>query len=103
MRMLICLQIAPILLGQASPGHFSPEYAQFEQRVHQEAFRREAAGFSKLLQLPGLSIAVVQDGRIIYRQNEGFADAERKLPIRDDSIFWIASVTKTFSAAIIMQ
>jgi CubicO group peptidase (beta-lactamase class C family) len=68
-----------------------------------QAFAREVQAYSRLFRLPGISIAVVQDGHIIYRQNEGYSDVERKTPMPDDAIFSIASVTKTFTGVMMMQ
>ncbi len=59
--------------------------------------------YAKLLRLPGYALAVARNGRIVYVQTEGFADRERKRPIRADSIFPIASITKTFTAALMMR
>src|SRR5690349_19213983 len=86
----------------SATGVVAPQ-ASADGAPDREAFRHEIKQYADLLRLPGLAVAVVQDGRIVYRQAEGYADAERKEPIRDDSIFWIASVTKTFSAVILMQ
>jgi CubicO group peptidase (beta-lactamase class C family) len=68
-----------------------------------EAFDREVKELAELLRLPGLSLAVVRDGTILHRLCLGFADLDSKKPIGDDSIFWLASVTKTFSAVMVMQ
>lgn len=65
--------------------------------------RKEFKAHFDLLQLPGLSVAVVKDGRVIYRQTEGYANLDKKTPIKDDHLFQIASVTKTFTAALMMQ
>lgn len=66
-------------------------------------FRVEIANHYKKLHLPGLSVAVVRDGQIIYRQTEGFADLEKKTPIRKDSIFPVASITKSVTALMLMK
>ena len=66
-------------------------------------FTKEIRDWFKVLRMPGLSVAVVEDGKIIHWQREGFADVERKAPIEEESIFWLASVTKTFSAVMLMQ
>lgn len=68
-----------------------------------QAFNKEVKGYADLLRLPGLSVAVVHDGRIIDWQRVGYADFERKTPIGEDQIFWLSSVTKTFSAVMMMQ
>ena len=66
-------------------------------------FTKEIRDWFKVLRMPGLSVEVVEDGKIIHWQREGFADVERKAPIEEESIFWLASVTKTFSAVMLMQ
>ncbi len=59
--------------------------------------------YAKLLRLPGYALAVSKNGKIEYLRTQGYADLERKQPIRADSIFPVASVTKTFTAALMMQ
>jgi CubicO group peptidase (beta-lactamase class C family) len=56
-----------------------------------------------LLRLPGYSVAVVEYGRIIYRLNSGYANLESRLPVADDTLFSLASVTKSFTAVMMMQ
>jgi D-alanyl-D-alanine carboxypeptidase len=50
----------------------------------------------------GLSIAVESKGRV-YTQGYGLADTERDTPVTAQTVFPIASVTKQFTAAGIMQ
>ncbi|MBO9674657.1 MAG: beta-lactamase family protein [Sphingobacteriaceae bacterium] len=51
----------------------------------------------------GASVAVVRDSRIIYTHSFGLKDLEHKLPLTDQDIFRIASISKSFSATAIMQ
>ena len=66
-------------------------------------FCAEVARYAKLLRLPGYALAVARNGRIVHVETQGYADLERRLPIRADSIFPVASITKTFTAALMMQ
>lgn len=75
--------------------------ADSEERI--EAFRREAKNHASLLHLPGCSFAVMQGSKVLCRDSIGFADTSAKRGLAPDSVFWIASVTKTFSAAMLMQ
>ena len=61
---------------------------------------RQSAG---LLGLPGFVAGVVRDGKLSLIQAEGFADLESRTPMRQDHIFYLASLTKTFSAVMMMQ
>jgi CubicO group peptidase (beta-lactamase class C family) len=48
--------------------------------------------------VPGLAIAVIQDGRVIYASGFGFRDLEKKLPVTPRTIFGIGSCSKAFTA-----
>jgi len=50
-------------------------------------------------QVPGLALAVVKDGAVIYSQAYGFRDLERRLPVTPRTLFRIGSVTKSMTAA----
>src|SRR6266702_4479077 len=63
-------------------------------------FCAAVARYAKLLRVPGYVLAVARDGRIVYAQTQGYADLEQRLPIRADSIFPVASITKTFTATL---
>jgi CubicO group peptidase (beta-lactamase class C family) len=52
--------------------------------------------------IPGLSLAVVRDGELLRATSFGLADRERSRPASVETIYPIASVTKTFVAAAIV-
>jgi CubicO group peptidase (beta-lactamase class C family) len=47
---------------------------------------------------PGCALAIVKDGKIIYKRGYGMADLERDVPITPGSVFDIASTSKQFVA-----
>jgi len=47
---------------------------------------------------PGASVAVIKDGRIIYKKGYGYANLEYDVPITPSTIFHVASVSKQFTA-----
>jgi len=51
--------------------------------------------------LPGLSIAVIKDGKIIYAEGFGFADIENKVRVTTKTQFRTASVAKAITATAI--
>lgn len=55
------------------------------------------------LHIPGLSIAVVRDGRIAKSRGYGLANVELNAPITEDTVFEIGSITKQFTATAIMM
>src|SRR4051795_7654068 len=42
----------------------------------------------------GTVVLVAEDGRIVYRRAAGFADRENGVPVREDTVFRFASLTK---------
>ena len=55
------------------------------------------------LGLPGFVAGVVQNGKLDMVQAEGFANLEKQTPMSRDHIFYVASLTKTFTAVMMMQ
>jgi CubicO group peptidase (beta-lactamase class C family) len=51
----------------------------------------------------GMAVAVVKNNRIVYTHSVGFKNIERGIPLTDDCLFRIASISKSFSATSIMQ
>ena len=47
--------------------------------------------------VPGASFAVAVKGKLVYVRGFGYADLERRLAVRPDSLFRVASVSKPFS------
>lgn len=45
-------------------------------------------------QLVGTVVLVARDGKVVYHRAAGFADREAKQPMREDTIFRLASMTK---------
>ena len=55
-------------------------------------------------QARGIAVGIVDsDGQIQYENYFGYRDEENQLPITRDTIFGMASVTKSFTALAIMQ
>ena len=51
----------------------------------------------------GLAVAVITDGGLAWFHGHGLADVAAKTPITGDTVFRIASLTKTFTAVAVMQ
>ncbi len=50
---------------------------------------------------PGVSIAVVEKGKVIYTGGFGYRDIKKKLPVTENTQFGIGSCTKAFTAAVL--
>ena len=51
----------------------------------------------------GAVVLVARDGRIVHRRAAGWSDREAAVPLRDDAIFLLASVTKPLVTAAAMR
>jgi CubicO group peptidase (beta-lactamase class C family) len=51
----------------------------------------------------GLAIGMVREGRLEFFKGHGVADIASKTPITEDTVFRIASISKTFTAIAVMQ
>jgi len=67
------------------------------------AFVKEVEENMMKYNCPGLSVVVVKDNNIIYNHNFGFKDVEAGIPVDDQTMFRIASISKSFTATSIMQ
>src|SRR5215469_16633010 len=53
--------------------------------------------------LPALSIALVEDQRIVWARGFGFADPQAKVPATAETIYRVGSVSKLFTDIAVMQ
>ena len=53
--------------------------------------------------VPGVDIAILNDGKVAYMKSYGFRDKEKNLPLTPDSVMTAASFTKSTFAYMVMQ
>lgn len=51
----------------------------------------------------GLAVVVVRDNAVVHRSSLGWKDLEREIPLGEDDVFRIASISKSFAATAVMQ
>lgn len=52
----------------------------------------------KRFNVPGASVLVVKDGKVLMSEGFGYRDVEKKLPVTPETLFAIGSCTKAFTA-----
>jgi N-acyl-D-amino-acid deacylase len=67
------------------------------------AFDPEIEAFMKARDIPGGALAVVKDRRLVYSRGYGVADREQNSAVTPDSLFRIASISKSFTAVAVLQ
>ncbi|MCA9262155.1 MAG: beta-lactamase family protein, partial [Planctomycetales bacterium] len=50
-----------------------------------------------------IGVIADRDGVVHYKNLMGYADVEAQTPIREDNVFWVASMTKMFAGASVMM
>lgn len=71
-----------------------PEFAELEEFVRERMQRTR---------LPGVSLALVKEGEVVFARGFGFRDLERRLPATPTTAYGIGSITKSFTALGILQ
>jgi CubicO group peptidase (beta-lactamase class C family) len=73
--------------------------------LSQEAARFAPIGLDQFIpeqiktwKAPGLAIAVVQNGQVVYSRGFGLRDVKRNLPVTTKTLFAIGSISKSFTA-----
>ena len=56
-----------------------------------------------VVKVPGMALMVAKDGETIYKHFYGYRDVDRELPVDQDTIFGVASITKSLAALAVMQ
>ena len=54
-------------------------------------------------EIPGVAMAILKEGQIVYQKNFGYASLEHESPIIDQSIFRVYSLTKPIVAVAVFQ
>jgi len=52
--------------------------------------------------IPGLSLAVIRDGRTIVAKGYGLANVEHQIPVKPETVFQSGSIAKQFTATAVM-
>ncbi len=78
----------------------SAELAQDSEKLEQQLARLRAYidTTMKSWKTPGLAMAIVKDGSVVFSEGFGFRDVDQKLPVTPKTLFAIGSSSKAFTA-----
>jgi len=68
-----------------------------------DSFDAEMAALLEKWRIPGGSLAVSVNGRIVLARGYGLADREKMIPVQPTTVFRLASLAKPLTAAAILQ
>ena len=69
----------------------------------EQKFEKEIGAYLDSVENVGLSCVLVKDNQIVYNHNFGVKDLDTKEPIDDQTIFRIASISKSFTGTSLLQ
>ena len=64
---------------------------------------RHIKGVMQKQNVPGISVAVVKEGKIIHANGYGLANVEHQIPVKPETVFQSGSVGKQFTATAVMM
>lgn len=68
-----------------------------------EALRESASGVIERGELSGVSIALIDDQRVVFAEGFGFADKQRRIAAEPGTVYRCGSISKLFTATAAMQ
>ena len=87
---VLALAASKALMAQGNPNPNPSLDAYIQSEMTAERF-------------PGVSTVIVKDGKIVWMKSYGFADIQNNIPVRDTTVFLLASISKLFVGTAIMQ
>jgi CubicO group peptidase (beta-lactamase class C family) len=94
-RLLVALVLAvPAALPTRAAAQAGCSLAAVDRYLRDELGRQR---------IPGFSVAVVRDGRLVFARGYGFANLEHRVRATDSTIYQSGSVGKQFTAALVQQ
>jgi len=93
-RVLFLMLAGATVLAQAAP---LPEASPEDVGMSSQRLGRLDAAMQKAVdsgELPGAVVLIARDGQLVYAKSFGWQDRGRKIPMRNDSIFRLYSMTK---------
>lgn len=98
--------MAPVVSTAAATTQAAPSTAPADQATT-TLNTGEVDGYIKQMmdtyEVPGVAVALIQDGKIIYQKGYGLRDIKSNSPVTENTLFGIGSVTKSFTALAVAQ
>jgi CubicO group peptidase (beta-lactamase class C family) len=91
--LIAALLVAMLALERTSSAQGLP-FALFERYL--EPLRQQAG-------IPGMAAIIVQDGKVLWERGFGQRDVEAALPTFPDTPFYVADLSQTFAAVLLLQ
>jgi CubicO group peptidase (beta-lactamase class C family) len=98
--------LLPALLSAQSSKPAPKAAPALAQGFSVERLARIAPAMNGLLKegkFPGMSVTVARHGQVVYQQEFGYADVEKKAPLKKDAIYRVFSMSKPVTGVAVMM
>lgn len=106
--MLASATILPVSAQQFNAAE--PQLLQQQPQQQDAAFNQRLADIDAMItqrmatyNIPGYTIAIIKNGQVVFQKCYGYADLERRIPVTDNTVFGLASVTKSFTGLTLLS
>ena len=99
----VALILTVAILGQVSFVRATGDQNGSSESARIASFETQLESLRQELKIPAYSAAIVKNQKVIWAKGFGYADVENKIPATEHTAYHLASLTKTFASAILMQ
>ncbi len=108
LRFIVSLALIVSLFAVSLPTSISAQTAQTQQissdlQARLAIIEQKLDARRKELGIPGMSLAIVKDDRIIFAKGFGYKNFEKQIAVTPDTEFAIGSATKAFTALSVLM
>ena len=73
-----------------------------QDRQRLQRFENQVDQIRTLLKIPGMSAVIVRDQQVLWSKGFGFADTDKQVPATPETLYHVASLTKTLAATLVL-
>ena len=104
---IIFAMICSLSIAQTKQSYAPPVFADADRLTKVQAtfpiIEKLYKDFAEKNHFPGYAFGIVLDGKLIYSGSSGYTDINKKIPATTQSMFRIASMSKSFTAMAILK
>jgi CubicO group peptidase (beta-lactamase class C family) len=94
----LCLALAPLSFAHAQAVASQPAATTQAEDPRLAGFDAQVEAVRKQFEVPGIAVAIVEDGRIVYERGFGPREVGKSAQVDANTLFAIASNTKAFTS-----
>lgn len=107
-KIFVSAIILPLVANGQSKASYSPPLFTDNNRLEKiktvfPIIDKMYKEYAEKNHLPGYAFGIMVDGNLVYSGSGGYTDIKKKIPVTTQSMFRIASVTKSFTAMAILK